>query len=110
MADKNTFCTHWFFIKLKKLELFTKVYATLKNSFVYVSFVQGHFVHLQVHLNSLCLVVTQKTKHTHTHTWENGHDTVTPSNVTGFRVLKMQVIPSSQSLLCCICIGLPWDY
>ena len=56
------------------------VCSALENSFVYVSFVQGHFVHQQVHLYSSCIVV------------------------------KMQVILSSQILLCYICIGLPWDY
>ena len=34
---------------MKKLELFTKVCSALENSFVYVSFVQGHFAHRQVH-------------------------------------------------------------
>ena len=32
----------------------------LKYSFVYVSFVQGHFVHRQVHLYSSCIVVKMK--------------------------------------------------
>ena len=31
--------------------------SALENSFVYVSFVQGHFVHRQVHLYSSCIVV-----------------------------------------------------
>ena len=42
---------------MKKLELFTMVCSALENSFVYVSFVQGHFVHRQVHLYSSCIVV-----------------------------------------------------
>ena len=33
------------------------VCSTLENSFVYASFVQGHFVHRQVHLYSSCIVV-----------------------------------------------------
>ena len=33
------------------------VCSALENSFVYVSFVQGHFVHRQVHLYSSCIVV-----------------------------------------------------
>ena len=42
---------------MKKLELFTMVCSALENSFVYVSFVQGHFVHRQVHLYSSCIVL-----------------------------------------------------
>ena len=42
---------------MKKLELFTMVFSALENSFVYVSFVQSHFVHRQVHLYSSCIVV-----------------------------------------------------
>ena len=42
---------------MKKLELFTMVCSALENSFVYVSFVQGHFVHWQVHLYRSCIVV-----------------------------------------------------
>ena len=33
------------------------VCSALENSFVYVSFVQGHFVHRQVKLYSSCIVV-----------------------------------------------------
>ena len=36
------------------------VCSALENSFVYVSFVQGHFVHPQVHLYSSCIVVKMK--------------------------------------------------
>ena len=58
------------------------VCSASENSFDYMSFVQGHFVHRQVHLNSSCIVVTQKQK-TYTHLGEWSY-TVTPSNVMAY--------------------------